>query len=189
MLQMAGNHCGETDLTGFIEATVMGPAIKASRRTMPPMAIPAKTPISLKPVDMLIITCIKKKVSGTSIINILKTSICGRVDPNSSFSGKRNKRIPPAANAPRICEIQQAGTSFHGIFIAKTKPIVTATFFAKSDDHSHDYESEGHRNAHMRHRGTRKLIDDNHTCTTKNQTKGSNGFGDITLFYHATKAT
>jgi len=57
-----------------------------------------------------------------------------------------------------------------------------ATYFAKSDDHSHDYESEGHRNAHMRYRSTRKLIDDNHNCTTKKQTKGSIGFGDITLF-------
>ena len=62
---------GAKDLAGFIDAFVIGPANMASRRITDPTAIAAIVPISLLPVETLIITTIKKKVSNNSKINAL----------------------------------------------------------------------------------------------------------------------
>ena len=74
---------GAKERIGFIEAFVKGPANIASKRITLPIAIPAMGPISLLPVDTLIMTTIKKKLSSSSIIKTFEGSIVGRVAPKS----------------------------------------------------------------------------------------------------------
>jgi hypothetical protein len=59
---------GASDLAGFIDAPVIGPANIASNNITEPIAIPANNPCSFDPVATLIITNIKKNVKINSKI-------------------------------------------------------------------------------------------------------------------------
>jgi len=83
MLQMTGNHYRRNRSDRIHRSNCDGTRHQGFKKDNAAYGYSCQTPISLEPVDMLIIICIKKEVSGTSIINILKISICGRVDPNS----------------------------------------------------------------------------------------------------------
>ena len=72
---------------GFIDAPVIGPANIASKPTTPPIAIPAMVPISLDPVETLIITNIKMKVKITSRIKDCMAVLKGNVAPWVSCKG------------------------------------------------------------------------------------------------------
>ncbi len=91
-------YSGAKDRAGFIEAFVIGPANMASNKTTAPIAIPAIIPVSLLPVDTLMITTIKKKVNNSSKTKALQTSIVGIVAPKNSLVGNRNNKIKLAAN-------------------------------------------------------------------------------------------
>ena len=95
---------GASDRIGFIDAFVSGPANMASSKITLPIAIPAIGPISLLPVETLIITTIKKKLRSNSITKTFKGAIVGIVAPKS-LSGNKNKRVNEAAIAPKNCAI------------------------------------------------------------------------------------
>jgi hypothetical protein len=90
---------GAKDRIGFIDAFVNGPANIASKRMTLPIAIPAIGPISLLPVETLIITTIKKKLNSNSIIKTFIGSMEGIVAPKS-LSGNRKSNTKEAAMAP-----------------------------------------------------------------------------------------
>jgi hypothetical protein len=81
-------RAGAKERIGFIEAFVRGPANIASKRITLPTAIPAIGPISLLPVETLIITTIKKKLSSNSIIKTFNGSMVGSVAPKSLSGNK-----------------------------------------------------------------------------------------------------
>ena len=91
---------GANDLAGFIDELVMGPAKTASSKIMLPTAIPAIIPTSLLPVEILIMTTIKKKANNISMTKARPRSIEGIVEPNNLLSGNNHINNKLAAKAP-----------------------------------------------------------------------------------------
>ena len=109
---------GASERAGFIEALVMGPAKSASNRTTDPIAIPAIIPISLLPVETLIITTIRKNVRINSNTKARHTSTEGIVAPSSSLLGNNHINNKLAAKAPATWKNIYLGTSFQENFLA-----------------------------------------------------------------------
>jgi len=83
-----------------MDAPQIGPANIASSPITAPTAIPAVMPFSAAPVETPRITNMRMAVRINSSTNDCRTDPAGNVAPSVAFFGKRNRRMPLAANAP-----------------------------------------------------------------------------------------